>query len=249
MIDVHCHMEQKDYNSDRDKVIEDCKKHLDAIITSCANPLDLEITLRLVKKYKGFVFATLGIHPSHIDDVSDDDKQKFTEFIKNNSDKFIAIGEVGLDYHWIKDERLRKAQREMFSEFIELAKQMKKPLVVHTRNAIEDTLRILEEHHAKDVHIHLYGDRTHLKRIMDNEWKISVGPILLKSKTYKKIVRDTPIENIMLETDSPWFGENGERNTPCAVKKVAEKIAEIKGITFKEVDKITTKNARKFFQI
>jgi len=246
MIDVHCHLEQKDYDVDREEVINKCREKLKAIITSCAHPNDLEITIEIVKRYKGFVFATLGIHPEYIgENLNIED---FIEKVKGNKDNIVGIGEVGLDYHWIKEENLREKQRELFRFFIKFAKELNLPLVIHSREAMQDTIKILEEEKAENVLMHLFGERKFISKIIENGWFISVGPILLTSKNHKKIIKEMPIEKIMLETDSPWFGF-GKRNEPIAIIKVAEKIAEIKKIDFNDVWNICGRNAIKFFNL
>jgi len=142
MIDVHCHLEQKDYDVDREEVINKCKEKLKAIITSCAHPNDLEITIDIVKRYKGFVFATLGIHPEYIgENLNIED---FIEKVKENKDNIVGIGEVGLDYHWVKEENLREKQRKLFRFFINFAKELNLPLVIHSREAMQDTIKILD---------------------------------------------------------------------------------------------------------
>jgi TatD DNase family protein len=246
MIDVHCHLEQKDYENDRDEVINKCREKLKAIITSCAHPNDLELTIEIVKKYKGFVFATLGIHPEYIGENLN--IKDFIEKVKKNKDNIVGIGEVGLDYHWVKEENLREKQRKLFRFFIKFAKELNLPLVIHSREAMQDTIKILEEEKAKNVLMHLFGDKKFVSKIIENGWFISVGPILLTSKNHKKIIKEMPIEKIMLETDSPWFGF-GKRNEPIEIIKVAEKIAEIKKIGFNDVWNICGKNAIKFFNL
>jgi len=130
-----------------------------------------------------------------------------------------------------------------------LAKKLKKPIIIHSRDAIDDVVNILEQEEAENILMHLFGARHLIKKIIENNWSISVGPIAQRSKTHKKIIRDMPIENIMLETDSPWFGQEGKRNDPLAVIGVANRIAEVKKITPEEVDRITTQNAIKFFDL
>ncbi len=246
MIDVHCHLEQKDYDVDREEVINKCKEKLKAIITSCAHPNDLEITIDIVKRYKGFVFATLGIHPEYIgENLNIED---FIEKVKENKDNIVGIGEVGLDYHWVKEENLREKQRKLFRFFINFAKELNLPLVIHSREAMQDTIKILEEEKAENVLMHLFGERKFISKIIENGWFISVGPILLTSKNHKKIVKEMPIEKIMLETDSPWFGF-GKRNEPIAIIKVAEKIAEIKKTDFNNVWNKCGENAKRFFDL
>jgi len=104
MIDTHCHLEQKDFEKDRDEVIKRCKQSgIKAIITCCAHPEDFHITMQIVEKYKGYVFATVGIHPEYIKEISEEKTDEFMKTILSNKDKIIGIGEVGLDYNWVKE--------------------------------------------------------------------------------------------------------------------------------------------------
>lgn len=246
MIDSHCHLEQKDYNSDRDEVIEKCKKELKAVITSCAHPKDFNLTMQIIKKHKNFVFATIGIHPEYIKEISEKQKDDFLDLIKENKEKNIGIGEIGLDFFWIKEKYWQEKQRELFIEMINFAKDLKKPIIVHSRDAFEESIKILEQEDVKDVLMHMFGANNLIKIVIENNWFISVNTILLRSKKYKKVIRDSPLENILLETDAPWLGF-GKRNDPLSIKQVAEKIAEIKKISFEKVWKQCGKNAVKFF--
>ena len=251
MIDVHCHFEQKDYDKDRDAVIEACKKEILAVISSCADPRDWPITLEMVKKYRGFVFATAGIHPEYIKDIKKEEISAFMETIKKEAKggNIVAVGEIGLDYYWIKEGLWREKQKELMIKFIQLSQELNLPLVIHSRDAMADTIYILEKYKVKNALLHLFGERKLLPRVMESNWSISVGPIIKRSKEHKKIIRDMPLDKIMLETDAPWFGEEGKRNTPLAIREVAEKIAEIKKISFEEVWKQCGLNAIKFFNL
>ena len=112
MIDAHCHLEQKEFDKDLDKVIENCKKAgLKAVITSCANPKDFEKTLQLASKYAGFVFPCFGLHPEYIKEFSEKDVDEYLEKIKQNREKFVGFGEVGLDFYWIKETSWREKKR------------------------------------------------------------------------------------------------------------------------------------------
>ncbi len=247
MIDVHCHLEQPDYNPDRDSVIESCKQRLNAIITCCASPGDFDLTMQMLEKHKNFVFATFSVHPIYIKEINEKQKDEFFDLIIKNKDKVSGIGETGLDYHHVTEDIWRKRQKKLFIEHISLAKDLKKPLVIHSRDSSEDMIKILEQEDAKNVLMHLFGARHLLNRVKDNDWFISVGPIAIRSKTHKKIIRDTPIEKILLETDSPWWGLKGKRNNPTAVLQVADRVARVKKLDIKEVDEITTRNAVGFF--
>ena len=249
MIDVHCHLEQKEYAEKRNELIKNLKKELKAVITCCAHPKDFELTLELVKTHPNFIFATAGIHPEYVKEISEKEKDEFLEKIKANKKFLVGIGEVGLDYHWIREEEFRRKQREWLSEFIDFSKEVKLPLVIHCRDADEDCLKILETNDAKKVLWHLFGAKHLMKQVMENGYYISIGPILLRSKKHKKIIRDYPLERIMTETDSPWFPVNEKIGYPTNVKYVIEKIAEIKKKSFEEIEKITETNAFNFFSL
>ena len=249
MIDVHCHLEQPDYDSDRDIIIESCKQKLDAVVTCCASPNDFDLTMQMLGKHKNFIFATFSVHPIYVKEINEKQKDEFFDLIIKNEDRVSGIGETGLDFHHVTEEAWRKKQKELFIEHIALAKDLKKPLVIHSRASTEDVITILEREGAKNVLMHLFGKRHLLNRVKENGWYISMGPIAIRSKTHKKIIRDMPIEKILLETDSPWFGPEGKRNDPTAVLQVANRVAEVKKLNVKEVDKITTRNAVEFFSL
>ena len=249
MIDSHCHLEWKDFDPDRDKVIGDCRKGgLKAIVTSCARLADLEKSLGIVKKHRGFVFMTAGLHPEFVKDISEKDVEGFMDFVKENEKGMVGIGECGLDYHWVKESRWQEKQKEMFKRILEFAEEVKKPVVVHSREASQDTIRILEDSGAK-ILWHMFTDRKVLPEVMGKEWMISINTLILRSKDVRKIARDMPLERILLETDSPWLGPEGKRNTPLSIRDVAEKIAEIKKLDFERVWEQGGKGAVNFFSL
>ena len=172
---------------------------------------------------------------------------KFLKKIEKNKEKIVGIGETGLDFI-IEEAEWREKQKELFKRFIQLAKDLKKPLVIHARKAFLEAIEILEKFGEKNVLMHFFTAKELLSRVMKNGWSISVNTTLLKSKKIKKIVRDMPLEKIMLETDSPWLGE-GKRNDPLSVEIVAKEIAKIKKLDFNEVNKITDENAKEFFNL
>jgi len=248
MIDVHCHLEQKDYDKDRDGVIEKCKRELKAIITCSCHPDDFDLTMEMVEKHKNFVFATVSIHPEYIKEIEHLKVDDFLKKIEENKEKIVGIGETGLDFI-IEEPEWREKQKELFIKFIDLAKSLNLPLVIHARKAFAEAVEILEKFGAKRVLMHFFTAKELLPKIIKNNWSISVNTTLLNSKKIKKIVRDLPIEKIMLETDSPWLGPEGKRNDPLSVKIVAEEIAKIKKVEFKKVDEITNQNAKGFFNL
>jgi TatD DNase family protein len=250
MIDVHCHLEQKDYDKERGKIVEQCKRELKAIVTCCAHPKDIGLTLDMAKEHRDFIFCSIGIHPEFIKELKEQDIDETIKAIEQNKNLLAGIGEVGLDYFWIKEPEWQEKQKELFRKMIQLAKKLNKPLVIHSRNASEDTIGILEEEgmKGKKVLLHLFCDRKFLQRVVDDGWFISIGPGIMKSKDIRKIARDMPLNKIMLETDSPWFNQEGQKyGTPLNVKIACEKIAEIKKINILEVEKQTDLNAIGFF--
>jgi TatD DNase family protein len=214
--------------------------------------------MQLVHQNRGFMFATASVHPEYVKEVDAEVTRNYFRTIKANQSNIVAIGETGLDYNWIKEVEWRRKQKQLFVDSIALAESLRLPLVIHSRDACEGAIDVLEEQQAKSVQLHMFTVHPLLPRVIDNGWMVSVNTFLLRSKSVGKIVRDCPLEHLMLETDSPWLGigEDGNikpkdsvRNDPTAVALVAEKVATVKKVSVEEVDKQTTKNAKEFFRI
>ncbi|MFH1823271.1 MAG: TatD family hydrolase [archaeon] len=250
MIDCHMHIEQKEYQKNIDEFVSKWKKELKSIISSACAPKELEKALVLYKKFQPFLQISIGIHPTYIKRITEANIKKTIEFIKKNKENIVSIGEIGLDYYWIKEEEFREKQKELFRKMIRLAKELDLPIVVHSRDAREDTMDILKKEGAKKVLMHLFTDKKELPRVIQNNWSISIGPSIAKSKDIKKIARDMPLNRILLETDSPWFKQEGQKfGQPTNVIVPLKKIAEIKKISEEEVEKQTDLNAKKFFNL
>jgi TatD DNase family protein len=258
MIDTHCHLDQEDFDKDRSQKIKKWKEEIDAVITSCAHPRDYDLTIQLVNNYKDFVFASASIHPKYIQELGENQIKKYIEKIESAKNSFIAVGETGLDYNWVKESNWQIKQKELFKKFIVLSQKLNLPLVIHSRDATEEVLEILVRYETKRVQMHMFSARPLLKNVKENGWFISVNTLLLRSKDVKKIVRDCPLDQLMLETDSPWLGLDKDgrirpkdviRNEPTAIKLVAKRVAKIKRVSFDEVDKKTTENDKDFFQL
>ena len=191
MIDAHCHLEQDAYKNDLDQVIELCKKEgLKALVSVCADPKDFDRSLEIVDKYKNYVFLCASVHPEFVKEITTKQVDEYFDRLRENKKKLVAIGEAGLDFFWIKEAAWQEKQKELFVQHIELSKELKLPLVVHTRDAWEDSLKILEQEDVKKAVLHMWGskDNDHLKRIMENNYSITVGPVIARSKEHKKIV-------------------------------------------------------------
>ncbi len=253
MIDVHCHLEQKELYEKLDELIPKWKKELKFVISSCAHVEDLEKTLEIYEKFKPFVKICVGLHPEFIKELKEEDIKKVIRFIHTHANEVLAIGEIGLDYHWIKEPEFREKQKDMFIRFIKLARELNFPLVIHSWDSTLDAIAILEKEGMQNhkVLFHLLQDRYALLKIIKNNWFVSIGPIIAKSKDIKKIARDMPLNRIMLETDSPWFAQKPEQEfgEPTNVKVACEKIAKIKTLEENYVEKQTDKNAIEFFKL
>lgn len=260
MIDTHCHLEQKAYDADRDAVIAECKRKLTAVVTCAAKPSDYAATFAMAGMHKGFVFAVAGIHPEYVEDFSDAEVEAAMSEIEKHGRDIVGVGETGLDYSYIKSAAGRERQKQLFAKLVRLAKKLGLPVIVHIRNgedketadAFADAFEILEREDAKRVQLHMFGARKLLERALANGWFVSCNAIIIRSKSYSKVVRDTPLDRLMLETDAPWLhpsGDAAQRNDPTSVLAVAERVAEIKGVTPKEVDEATTRNALEFYRI
>lgn len=249
MIDTHCHILKEDYE-DRDEVIKKMGDNI--IIVSSANPKDFEEIIELTKKFKN-VFGTIGIHPEFAHEYTKEDIEKVDELL--NNEKIIGVGEIGLDYHYGLETK--EKQKELFIKQIKLGNKHKKTLVIHSRDAKEDTYNILKEYKNKetkaDMHCYSY-DLEMAKKLIKENTILGIGGILTfkKEETLKEIVRKLDINNFVLETDSPYLSPEplrGKRNEPINISLIAKKIAEIKNMDYEEVLNITTKTALKQFNI
>jgi len=245
LIDTHCHLSYEDYDN-----LEEIIKNMDGImIASGCNDKTNEEVLELVNKHDN-VYGTLGIHPEEVDNINDD---SFRFIEKNiNNPKIVAIGEIGLDYYWVSDNK--EKQREIFKRQLDIATKYNKPIVVHSREAIQDTYDILKEYKLKGS-LHCFSSSLEMaKEFIKLGYKIGVGGTVTfkNSKKLQEIVKEINIKDILLETDSPYLSPEpfrGKRNNPSNTYYVALKIAKLKDIEIKEVLDITSKNAIQLFDL
>ncbi|BDC36438.1 TatD family hydrolase [Candidatus Methanoliparum sp. LAM-1] len=251
MIDIHSHLTFEDYDKDRDLVIIDAKKVLKAVITSGVNPEDSKKALDLYEKNKGFLYLMLGFHPIYANKYSDKDLEQYIEFIKKNRDKIIGIGEIGLDYYWIKDKSEIKRSKEIFVSFLELAKEIDMPVLLHTRKAISDGLNIIENEDIRRAVFHCFSGGTKLAReIWEEGYYISLATSIERNKNMKKAAKSVPLKLLLTETDSPFLSRiDGERNVPQNVNIVYREISKLKGIDIGEVERQVSENIHTLFNI
>lgn len=258
MIDAHCHLE----HMDAEEVIKEAKGKMTAIVTSIADIKDARNVIDLHKNHPRFVFICLGFHPEVMGKYSDDDIDTYTEFIRHNKKYISAVGEVGLDYNWIVDEEQRNKSKEIFVKFIELSKELDLPIVIHSRNSkdtkdvntdgIANTIDILESYGCKRVMMHCFsGSESQLKRCVANGWMISYATVICKSFKHQRLAKQTPLSQMLLETDAPWLDPDSRElvNRPWKIERSAEIIAEKLGVSKDEVLRKTEESAKRFFHI
>lgn len=254
MFDTHCHLNDENLYSRIDQVIEEAKKTgVSKFLVVGYNKKSSFLAVEIANKYQE-CYAAIGFHPTDIFDVSDKDYKETMELVNNK--KVVAIGEIGLDYHWIKDPVQREQQKEWFIKQIEFANEHHLPITVHNRDSNEDCLKVLKEH--RPVYggvMHCYsGSVEMLNDVLDLGMMISLGgPVTFtNAKTPKLVAEEVPLEKLLIETDSPYLTPHphrGEKNEPKYICLVSEEIARLKGISKKHVDQVTYENACRLFNI
>jgi len=234
---------------------------MSAIITSVPDPEDLEKTFRLREKFRGFVFVAAGFHPEVAHKFTDEQIFEYMQELEANSDRLVSIGEVGLDYFWVKEKEEQERTKNIFSDFIILAAKMKKPLTIHARSGpggdgISETIAVLKKGKAKNVMMHCFsGSEENLKECLDLGYYITYSTVIVKSPRHQRLAKRTPLDQMLLDTDSPWLdpdtkpGSKDLTNKPWKIEKSAEVIADVLGISKKEVLDRTDENARSFFHL
>lgn len=243
-VDAHCHLDFDRFDGDRDEVVERCKEELEVVVNAGSNVEHNEKALELREKYGDFIVPNLGLHPTYTDHF--DELEEIKEMIREKDP--VAIGEIGLDHHHVTDEELRQKQEEVFRELLELAEELEKPVVIHSREAEERAFEVVQEYDLPDIMFHCFNGTPELaEKAAEAGITIGVTTQVLYSTRVQNIVEKISVEDMLLETDSPFL-YRGERNEPVNVKESADKIAELKPRDREEVIEATTRNARRFFQ-
>ena len=250
IIDSHCHLDYDPLVNNIDQVLINAKKNnISKLLTIGTSLESSKKILEIVEKYEN-IYGAIGIHPNLTTNNLNDLNELIN--IKKKSKKIIAFGETGLDYFYKRSEK--KDQLYSFEKHIEFAISERIPVIIHTRDADEDTISIVKQYYRKTKFlIHCFtGNLDFAKNLLDLECLISFSGIITfkKSTDLRNVVKFVPMENMLIETDSPYLSPDplrGKSNEPANVKIVAENIALIKGISVDEVANLTTKNFKKFF--
>ncbi len=250
MIDVHCHLTYPGLDEIREKVVENCRKKMDAIIT-CGFPRDCNKALGLVHKYKKFVYLTLGLHPHDIVEMSDKDMEEYIETVKTNEKNIVGIGEIGLDNHWFPDNKHKDRLKKFFIRCLDLSIELDLPVVLHTRKAEQECFDIVVDKGIEKAVFHSYtGNLTLAQKIVERGYYISVSTMISKSKNTKKIGSKFPLEKLLTETDAPFLSPyDNQKNTPLNVEHTLSVMSHLRNMSVKDIDKQIMKNAKEIFRI
>jgi TatD DNase family protein len=251
VIDTHCHLEMKQFDSDREQVIERARAAgVEAMITVGSDLAGTSGAMELACRYD-FIYASIGIHPHDAKDFTDDILARLAEWSADS--KVVAIGETGLDYHY--DHSPREMQRAVFEKHLQLAGEKDLPVVVHSREAVNDTIEILRRSGISKGVLHCFsGNREMAEEVMSMGFYISIaGPVTFKkAKGLKEIAAIVPDDYLLVETDAPYLSPEpfrGKRNEPAYVIETLKQIAGLRGVTLEDIARITNLNAKRLFGI
>ncbi|MGM0855390.1 MAG: TatD family hydrolase [Bacillota bacterium] len=253
LFDTHVHLNAEQFNEDLEEVISRAREAgVEKMVVVGFDRPTINRAMELIEQYE-FLYASIGWHPVDAIDMKDEDLAWIEEL--SNHPKVVAIGEMGLDYHW--DKSPKDVQKEVFRKQIHLAKKVKLPIIIHNRDATQDIVNILREEGAEEVGgiMHCFSGSPEIaQECVDMNFYISLGgPVTFKNaKKPKEVAKEIPLEKLLIETDCPYLAPHphrGKRNEPAYVKLVAEQIADLKEVSFEEVENITTENAKKLFNI
>jgi TatD DNase family protein len=253
LVDSHAHLEMKDFDKDRDRVIADAlEAGVKQIITVATTLPDIHKALNISRRHE-CVYVAMGIHPHEVKDIQPGDYEEIRRLVKEK--KVVAFGEIGLDF--FRNHSPREVQLKRFRELLRLGKEVGLPVIIHDRDAHEETMRILKEEKDgpwRGVFHCFSGDVDMAQEVIRMGFSISIpGTVTFrKSLEQQEVVRKVPLEKILLETDSPYLTpepHRGKRNEPAFVRYTAAMLASLKGLSLDDVARITSVNARHLFGI
>lgn len=240
LIDTHCHLLSSEYDDVDKEIKEALKGGVDKIIINGFDVASSNEAVALSKRYPE-VYAAVGIGPENVNGITEDDIKKIKELASN--EKVVAIGEIGLDYYWTKENK--EKQNSVFKNMLKIAKEMNLPVIVHSRQAIQDTYDLLTEYNVTGV-LHCYSGSVEMaKEFIKKGFLIGVGGVVTfkNAKTLKNVVKEISLDDISLETDSPYLSPEpfrGKTNNPSKLRYIIKEIALLKGVSEKEVTNRTS---------
>ncbi len=251
LFDSHAHLDDEKFDTDRDEVIKSLKDEgLSYVVNIGADIKSSRNSVELAKKYD-FIYAAVGVHPHDAAEMCDADIEELEELSKY--EKVVAIGEIGLDYHY--DDTDKEAQKFWFEKQLKLSQKLNLPFIVHDRDAHADTLEIIKKVGYTNGVMHCFSGSVEMAReVIKMGMYVSIaGTVTFKNAPKAQAVAGSvPIDKLLIETDCPYLTPEpfrGKRNNPANVKYTAMKIAELRGMTIEEIAKITLENAKRFYNI
>ncbi len=246
LFDAHTHLDLKQFAKDLEPVLERARRAgVAGLVSSSMGPESFRRTESIIQRHAGYVFHAAGYSPSQ---ATMAEAQAVAKLARNNAESLVAIGEVGLDFHWVKDEAARRAQEPRFSLFIELANDLMKPIVIHSRKAEARAVDMLEPAFRGKVLMHCFdGPLTTARRVSDNGWYITLPATFDSYRNRVQAARVVPLEQIMLETDGPYLSPLPGRNEPSNIIMGCRALAKLLETDPEEVARRTTANARRFY--
>lgn len=253
IFDSHAHYDDTQFDEDRMKVLSHLKDvGVEGVVNISNGWDDLMKTLKLIEQVP-FLYGTVGIHPCKVSELNDERVEQMRAFCSR--DKIVAVGEIGLDYYWMSDPK--EVQREWFIRQLRLAKEVNLPVVIHSRDASQDTFDIMKTEHAGTTGgvIHCYSGSVEMAReYVKMGYFLGIGGVVTfkNSKTLKKVAAEIPLERIVIETDCPYLAPapyRGKRNSSAYLPLVIQEIAGLRGISAEEVERITCENAKRLYSI
>ncbi len=248
-IDIHAHLQDKAFDSDRDIVVNNAQiNEISVIINNATEFSDFQTLIGYAQKYP-ICKTALGLYPDTINEYTDEQIEQAYTFLYDNASKICAIGEIGLDYKWTKDEKLRKKQQHHFEKQIQIAQKLQKPIIIHSRNAEEDVIEILKKNNAQKVILHCFcGKKSLIIEGIKQNYYFSIPPKVVSDKQFQMLCELVPISQMFTETDSPYLHyKKGTRNEPKYIVNSITKIAEIKKLDSKETRYILYQNYIRLF--
>ena len=253
IFDTHAHYDDKQFDQDREELLVSMKDNgIGTIVDVGSNMETSAWIVDAVNRYP-MMYGAVGVYPSDTADLTESDMDTLKEYA--GKDKILAIGEIGLDYYW--DEPEREIQKKWFEAQIELAREVRLPIIIHSRNAAKDTYDIMKSLHAEDIGgvVHCFSYSKEMARqFLDMGFYIGIGGVVTfkNAKTLKEVAAYAPLDRIVLETDCPYLSpepNRGKRNSSLNLNYVAEALSQIKGIDKEELIAVTEENARKLYRM
>lgn len=251
IFESHAHYDDEAFDEDRESLLASMQPHnIGAVINVSASPAGMESTAKLAEKYP-FIWGAVGVHPDEVGTMDSTTLERIKELCRR--EKIVAVGEIGLDYYWDKENH--SLQKEWFMRQMDAAREVKKPIIVHSREAAADTLQVMKSSDAGEIGgvIHCFSYAREMAReYLNMGFYLGIGGVVTfkNAKKLKEVVEYAPLDSILVETDSPYLSpvpNRGKRNSSLNLPYIIQEIAEIKRISPEEVERVTEKNARRLF--